>query len=109
MEQAPPSSAPPFFDGSNYAYWKVRMRAHLKSRTDNVWLAIGTGWTRLEGVCDTWSKEVCAKSDCNNKEINTIFMVVSYDEFQRISNCETAKDVLRLSMRIPKALKRNKL
>ena len=27
----------PFFDGTNYAYWKVKMTAHLKSSNREVW------------------------------------------------------------------------
>jgi hypothetical protein len=68
------------------------MKAHLKSLNDNVWLVVETSWTRLEGVCDTWSKEDCTKSKLNNKGINAISMAVSHDEFLRISNRETVKE-----------------
>ncbi len=43
-------------------------------------LTVETSWTRLEGVCDTWSKEDCTKSKLNNKGINAIFMAVSHDD-----------------------------
>ena len=33
--------APAYFDGSNYAYWKVRMRAFLCSIDESVWDAVG--------------------------------------------------------------------
>ena len=34
---------PPLFDGINYAYWKVRMRAFLQSLDDKVWQAVEIG------------------------------------------------------------------
>ena len=37
---------PPFFDGTNYAYWKVRMRSFLQSLDEKFWLAVKVGWTK---------------------------------------------------------------
>ena len=37
---------PHLFDGSNYAYWKVRMRAFLQSLDEKVWQAVEIGWTK---------------------------------------------------------------
>ena len=37
---------PPLFDGTNYAYWKVRMRAFLQSLDEKVWQAVEIGWTK---------------------------------------------------------------
>jgi hypothetical protein len=34
----------PYFDGNNYVYWKVRMRAFLKSLDQLVWTSIEKGW-----------------------------------------------------------------
>ena len=34
------------FDGNNYAYWKVRMKAFLKSLDEGVWMSVETGWER---------------------------------------------------------------
>ena len=38
---------PPLFDGINYTYWKVRMRALLQSLYEKVWQAVKIGWTKL--------------------------------------------------------------
>ena len=35
---------PPLFDGTNYAYWKVRMKAFLQSLYEKVWQAVEIGW-----------------------------------------------------------------
>lgn len=88
------------------------MRAHLKSINVNVWLVVETGWTCLEGVCNTWSKEDCEKSNSNNKGINTIFMIVFSDEFRCILTYETAKeawDILEVTQEGTKGIKRPKL
>ena len=37
---------PPLFDGTNYAYWKVRMRAFLQFLDEKVWQAVEIGWTK---------------------------------------------------------------
>ena len=37
---------PPLFDGTNYAYWKVRMSAFLQSLDEKVWQAVEIGWTK---------------------------------------------------------------
>ena len=46
-------NAPPYFDGSNYALWKVRMRTFLYFIDDSVWDAVEIGWTRLEAAKST--------------------------------------------------------
>ena len=37
MDLSQSLNAPPYFDGSNYAFWKVRMRAFLCSIDESVW------------------------------------------------------------------------
>ena len=39
---------PPLFDGINYAYWNVHMRAFLESLDEKVWLTVEVGWKKLE-------------------------------------------------------------
>ena len=40
-----PSSKFPIFDGSNYAYWKARMKSALKFIDERVWLSVVNGWS----------------------------------------------------------------
>ena len=37
---------PPLFDGTDYAYWKVRMRDFLRSLDEKVWQAVKIDWTK---------------------------------------------------------------
>ena len=36
---------PPLLDGSNYSFWKARMRSFLKSIDEKVWQSVMYGWT----------------------------------------------------------------
>ena len=36
----------PLFDGTNFSFWKVRMRTHLMSLGADVWEVVETGYTK---------------------------------------------------------------
>ena len=92
MDRSQSLNVPPFFDGNNYAFWKVRMRAFLCSIDDIVWDAVEAGWTRPKAAKSTWDKAAFAAANANNKALNAIFCGVSPDEFHRISHVTVAKD-----------------
>ena len=85
-------NVPPYFDGNNYAFWKVRMRAFFCSIDDTIWDAIEVGWTRPEAAKSTWDKAAPAAANANNKALNAIFGGVSPNEFHRISHITVAKE-----------------
>ena len=75
---------PPHFDGNNYAYWKIRIKAFLKSIDERVWNFVEQDENKLTTLVSEWStsqKEVVA---FNNKVMNAI----SKEEFKKISNVE---------------------
>ena len=45
---------PSLFDGTNYAYKKVRMRAFLQSLDEKVWFTIEVGWKKPEEPPASW-------------------------------------------------------
>ena len=92
MNRSQSLNAPPYFDGSNYAFLKVRMRAFLCSIDEFVWDAIEIGWTRPEEAKSIWDKAALAASNANSKALNAIFCGVSLDEFHRISHITVAKE-----------------
>ena len=92
MDRSQSLNVPPFFDGNNYAFWKVQMRAFLCSIDDIFWDAIEAGWTRLEATKSTWDKVALAAANANSKTLNAIFCSVSPDEFYRISHITVAKE-----------------
>ena len=103
---------PPRFDGNNYAYWKVRIKAFLKSSDERVWNSVEYGWekpTTPVSEQQTSQKEAAA---FNSKAMNAIFNAVSMEEFKRISNVEvahTAWNILKTVHEGTKAVKINKL
>ena len=92
MDRSQTLNAPPYFDGSNYAFWKVRMRAFLYFIDESIWEAVEIGWTRPEEAKSTWDKAALATSNANSKALNVIFCGVSPDEFHRISHITVAKE-----------------
>ena len=70
-------NAPSYFDGSNYAFWKVHMRAFLCSIDDSVWDVVKIGWARLKAAKSTWDKAALAVANANSKALNVIFCGVS--------------------------------
>ena len=59
-----------------------------------------------------WNRDDAANCNWNNKGLNAIFMVVSPNEFKRISMCEIAKeawDILKVTHDGTKSVKNSKL
>ena len=92
MDRSQSLNVPPFFDGSNYAFWKVRMRAFLFSIDKSVWDAVENGWTRPKAAKSTWDKAALAAANANSKALNAFLCGVSPDDFHRISHVTIAKE-----------------
>ena len=92
MDQSQSLNVPPYFNGNNYAFWKVRIRAFLCSIDDTVWDAIKVGWTRPKAAKSTWDKAALAAANAKSKALNAIFYSVSPDEFHKISHIIVAKE-----------------
>ena len=39
---------PHLFDDTNYAYWKVHIRAFLRSLDEKAWQIVGISWTKTK-------------------------------------------------------------
>lgn len=114
-------SVPPYFDGSNYAYWNVRMRVFLRSLDERAWVSVQNGWkphsTTVSGVVtptdiSLWSKDELVECNWNSKGLHALFMSVSPEEFRRVSMCETVKevwDILETTHEGTKTVKNSKL
>ena len=90
MEHSHSLVIPPHFDGNNYAYWKVMMKAFLKSIDERVWLFVENSWERPTTTIGEWTTSQKEASSFNSKAMNAIFSAVSMEEFKRISNVEIA-------------------
>ena len=96
MGQSQSLNAPPYFDGSNYAFWKVRIRAFLCSIDETVWDTVDVRWTRLKAAKSTWDKTPLAVANANSKALNAIIYGVSPNEFHRISHITIAKEAWQI-------------
>ena len=96
MDRSQSLNAPPYFDGRNYAFWKVRMKAFLCSIDEAVWNVVEIGWTKPEVAKSTWDKVAHVASNANSKAFNAIFCGVSPDEFHRISHIIVAKEAWQI-------------
>ena len=108
MDRSQSLNAPPYFDGSNYVFWKVRMKAFLCSIDEIVWDALDVGWTRPKAAKSTWDKATLVAANANSKTLNAIFCGVSLDEFHRISHITIVKEawqILETTYEGPKKVK----
>ena len=80
----------PHFDGNNYAYLKVMMKAFLKSINKRVWNSVEYGWEKPATRISEWQTSQKEAATFNSKAMNTIFNTISMEEFKRISNVEVA-------------------
>ena len=96
MDRSQLLNAPPYFDGSNYAFWKVHIMAFLCSINDSVWDAVEIGCTKPKATKSTWDKAVLVAANANSKALNAIFCGVSPDEFHRISHVTIAKEAWKI-------------
>ena len=112
MDRSQSLNVPPYFDGCNYAFWKVRIRAFLCSIDETVWDVVDVGWTRPEAAKSTWDKATLATTNTNSKALNAIFCGVSPNEFYRISHITIAKEawqILEITYEGTKKVKDTKL
>ena len=93
MDRGKSLTIPHLFDGTNYAYWKVCMRAFLQSLDEKVWLAIEVGWAKSTDALTTWDETKIKAANFNSKALNALFSAVTNEEFKKISSTEIAKEV----------------
>ena len=83
---------PPLFDGTNYAYWKVRMRAFLQSLDEKVWQVMEIGWTKPKEAPADWDDANIKAANFNSRALNALFNAVTNEEFKKISSTKIAKE-----------------
>ena len=82
----------PLFDDTNYAYWKVHMRAFLQSLDEKVWQAVEIGWTKPKEAPADWDEAKIKAANFNSRALNALFSVVTNEEFKKISSTETTQE-----------------
>ena len=103
---------PPLFDGTNYAYWKVRMRAFLQSLDEKVWQAVEISQTKPKEAPTDWDDAKIKAANFNSRALNALFSAITNEEFKKISSAETTKEawtILQTTYEGTKAVKDSKL
>ena len=67
---------PHLFDGTNYAYWKVLMRAFLLSLDEKVWQAMEIGWTKPMKASANWDDAKIKVANFNSRVLNALFSAI---------------------------------
>lgn len=79
----------PLFDGSNYAFWRVRMRDYLMSLGFEVWNSVSTDYTPPQNPSSTLDEKRVFES--NAKAMNAILCGFSESEFVKVMHCDSAQ------------------
>ncbi len=81
----------PFFDGTNYAYWKVKMKAHLKQINREVWKVTETKFEVAKPDEPTPVEE--RKLQANDIAIGAFHEALADKVFEQVKNMEVSHDV----------------
>ncbi|VFQ78019.1 unnamed protein product [Cuscuta campestris] len=96
------TTRPPLFDGTNYTYWKERMRIYIQSTNFLLWRIIKNGEdvpmkkvgeTNVPKTENEYDAQDIKKVENNAKAINIIYCAVNPDDYRKISCCTTAKEM----------------
>ncbi|XP_073219942.1 uncharacterized protein [Cicer arietinum] len=95
------SNRPPYFDGSDYYFWKGKMQLFLKSQDTGMWRIITDGGfiprvdqndpTSNEKKERYWTIDEKSKVLLNSKAQLFLSCVLSKEESERVDECDTAK------------------
>ncbi|GKV51122.1 hypothetical protein SLEP1_g57796 [Rubroshorea leprosula] len=108
------TAKPPFFDGTNYNYWKNRMKVFMLANVPKAWIVTMKGPNvpmKVVGESEVpkeeveWNDEDLVKIMINNKAINMLQCALNPMEFHGVSRCDTAKemwDMLKVLRSLPK-------
>jgi hypothetical protein len=84
------ASKPPLFDGTNFAFWKIRMRTYLMALGADVWDVVETGYTKPVVLAN---KDDKLEFSFNAKGMNAILNGLAEDEFVKVIHLNTAKEM----------------
>jgi hypothetical protein len=84
------TTKPPLFDGTNFAFWKVRMRTYLMALGADVWDVVETGYIKPVVLA---SKDDKLEFSFNAKGMNAILNGLAEAEFVKVMHLQTAKEM----------------
>ena len=103
---------PPYFDGTDYAYQKICIRAFLQFLDEKVQQAVKIGQTKPKEALVDWDDAKIKAANFNSRALNALFSAVINEEFKKISSTKTAKEawtILQTTYEGTKAIKDSQL
>jgi hypothetical protein len=82
------TNRPPVFDGTNFYFWKIRMRTHLMFLGADVWDVVETGYVKPVVLS---SKDDKLEFRFNAKSMNVILSGLVEVEFVKVMHFDSAK------------------
>jgi hypothetical protein len=82
------TSRPPMFDGTNFSFWKIRMRTHLMSLGVDVWDVVEMGYVKPIVLT---SKDDKMEFIFNEKSLNSILSGLVEVDFVELIHCDSTK------------------
>lgn len=70
---------PPYFNGTNYAYWKARIGVFLKSKDFKIWGIVVNRWSSPKKEQKEWTIEEKNAYSANYKALNAIICAISQE------------------------------
>ncbi|CAN0906319.1 hypothetical protein LINGRAHAP2_LOCUS24178, partial [Linum grandiflorum] len=83
----------PWFDGSNYGFWKYRMMVHLEGIDFDLWDIVNNKFLEIKAKRSDWSASEKKLMQLNANAINIFYCSLAEDEFNCISNCATVNEI----------------
>ena len=84
---------PTLFDGSNYNYWKCRMRIYLKSIGHDLWNIVETQYVKPTTPYNEWTLVEKNTENLDAKAMNALFCALDKNEFNRVSTSTSAYQI----------------
>ena len=94
-----------FFAESDYHFWKNKITWYLESLDLEVWKTIVFGYTfptkdvdkgKIRKTFDKYNEEENRKFQLNSRAIYILVCAIDRNEYNRISQCKTAKEFWRI-------------
>ncbi|WMV47419.1 hypothetical protein MTR67_040820, partial [Solanum verrucosum] len=85
------SHRPPYFNGQHYSHWKDRSRIFVSSNEHQAWIVIKRGPKPIPGLTENMEQQEVIQT--NARAISLLYCAVSGAEYDKISTCETAKEM----------------
>jgi hypothetical protein len=82
---------PPYFDGTGYNQWKMKMFGYLSAIHKDLWKIVEVG-CEIPDEDETTTPVQIYVLQCNYQALNILYSSVSPEEFDKIEDAPTAKD-----------------